>query len=393
MHQKDPLLFISYATPDRERVLPSVRYLESAGFNVWIDFQQLKAGQNWDLEIKRVLNKADFIIMFFSTNSVDRRGYVQREIKIALDKHKERLASDIYLIPVLLDDGISIPEAVADLHCIRHGVDDRNKAIADAVNHQLAAVGAAAKVIQEKSKISWTHRSFGENWDGLPGYETELMMIDLSSSKYPDIRYASDYFNSLLLDSALNMRDAKFSQEVGTFNFGHEKHSRTNTFDGGVSEPIVVGKVLSLQAAIHFYFAGAAHGNMNFYTTAYILEPLIRIPSLESIFIDAKTAFAEVSRLVRESLIRGENHGEDQYERDIEWINRGTSTWEALSHFVFREKHLDILFAPYEVDCYAAGPQFASVQYKDIFKLLRPEYLAALDLSSIFGSTPAWLSE
>lgn len=393
MQPQDPLVFISYATPDRERVRPYVDYLIKTGLNVWIDFQQLKAGQKWDLEIKRALNKADFVIVFFSNNSIDRRGYVQREIKFVLDKLEEKLTSDIYLIPLLLDEGVSIPESVSDIHCIRSWIDDPYMSIVSAINHQLAEVGAAVKAVQEKSKISWSRRLFKEKWEGLPGYETEIALIDLSSSEYVDIRYASDYFNALLLDFALNMRDAKLSQEAGIYNFGHDKQLRTNTLDGGISDPIIAGKILSLRAALDFYFAGAAHGNMSFRTTAFILDPLIRIPSLQSIFLDEKAAFPEVSRLVRESLINNAHRDEDGvlYGRDADWVAGGTGTWESLKNFVFQERNIEILFPPYQVDCFAAGPQFASVEYKDILNFLRPEFAAALDLSPILGDPPAWL--
>ena len=104
------LVFLSYASPDRDRVLEFHDYLSSQGFNVWMDKRRLKGGQNWDFQIKRALQQAVVIIVFLSSNSVDRRGYAQREIKLALDQARDKLIDDIYLIPVMLDRGIPIPE-------------------------------------------------------------------------------------------------------------------------------------------------------------------------------------------------------------------------------------------------------------------------------------------
>jgi hypothetical protein len=39
-----------------------------------------------------------------SSNSVAKRGWVQRELKNALYKQEEFLESDVYLVPVRLDD-------------------------------------------------------------------------------------------------------------------------------------------------------------------------------------------------------------------------------------------------------------------------------------------------
>lgn len=83
--QSEIQVFLSYASQDRERVLPVYEYLVTNGYpNTWIDCKKLLGGQNWDLEIKRNLGKSQIIIIFISNSSVNKRGYVQREIKIAL---------------------------------------------------------------------------------------------------------------------------------------------------------------------------------------------------------------------------------------------------------------------------------------------------------------------
>lgn len=45
-----PLIAISYATPDRDRVFAYYDYLAREGFNLWMDKKKLKGGQNWDFE-------------------------------------------------------------------------------------------------------------------------------------------------------------------------------------------------------------------------------------------------------------------------------------------------------------------------------------------------------
>lgn len=54
-----------------------------------------------------------FFLACLSTKSVEKRGYLQKEFKKALDLWQEKLDSDIYLIPVRLDE-CQVPEAFRD---------------------------------------------------------------------------------------------------------------------------------------------------------------------------------------------------------------------------------------------------------------------------------------
>lgn len=100
-----------------------------------MDFRRLKPGQNWDFEIKRALGKATFVLVFISKLSFDRRGYLQRELKLALDKMTEKLVDDIFLIPVLLDDDVQLPEQLRGIQNIRASDPGCYEQIAGALQH------------------------------------------------------------------------------------------------------------------------------------------------------------------------------------------------------------------------------------------------------------------
>lgn len=82
MSQEKPVVFINYASPDRDRVQSFSDHLKAAGFRVWMDHEQLKPSQQWDFEIRRALAHADFVLIFISNNSVNRRGYVPDGIRL-----------------------------------------------------------------------------------------------------------------------------------------------------------------------------------------------------------------------------------------------------------------------------------------------------------------------
>jgi len=170
-------VFISYASPDRDRVVPYADALQRAGFDIWIDCKRLRPGQDWNFEIRRALEKAVIVIVFFSMNSVDRRGYVQREIKVSLDQATERLAEDIYIIPVILDDEVAIPDQVRHLQCVKASDADHLSSIEEAIRFQLQTIGTQTQATQDRAEIKWTETKFRESWPGLPGYHVEYNLL------------------------------------------------------------------------------------------------------------------------------------------------------------------------------------------------------------------------
>jgi hypothetical protein len=80
-----------------------------------LDEEDLLPGQEWAQEIPRALKNSDFILIFLSRTSVARRGYVQREMKMALDAWEELPVGTIHTIPVRLDD-CDVPEPFRRYH-------------------------------------------------------------------------------------------------------------------------------------------------------------------------------------------------------------------------------------------------------------------------------------
>ncbi len=375
-----PSIFVSYASPDRARVIPFYNHLTERGFSVWIDCRSLKPGQNWDFEIKRELDKATFVLAFVSNNSFDRRGYVQRELKVALDKLNEKLIDDIYLIPVLLDDDTPIPPQLRALQCIRASEPECNARIIDAINHQLQRVGIARSETQRRAGIIWEKRTLREEWDGAPGYEVELQYLDLKSDRFTNIAEITDYIKGRLLSSLFLHREQKIEPQSDFFNLGQEKYWRTNTYDAHCGEPSINGKIISIRYAVHWYGAGAAHPNHHFETYNFLLDPLILIDSLSKIFKEPDKALVIAQAHVRNALYEVHAPDDETHRLDREWIDRGTSTWDDFRAFTFTKEGIDILFAPYHVAAYAWGPQFATIPFSIVAPLMRPECVSAMHL-------------
>jgi hypothetical protein len=102
---KRPLkVFLCHASADKPKVRELYRYLKRRGLQPWLDAEDLLPGQAWQVEIPKALETSDAIIICLSKGSVDKEGYVQKEIKFALDKALEMPEGRIFLIPARLEE-------------------------------------------------------------------------------------------------------------------------------------------------------------------------------------------------------------------------------------------------------------------------------------------------
>lgn len=64
-------IFISYAHSDRPYVQDLVRDLEETGVEVWIDFNNIKPGEDWDKSVEAALKVCDAMILVLTPRSVE----------------------------------------------------------------------------------------------------------------------------------------------------------------------------------------------------------------------------------------------------------------------------------------------------------------------------------
>jgi hypothetical protein len=109
-------IFLCHASEDKTQVREVYHRLRAIeGFEPWLDEEDLLPGQEWAWEIPRALQTSDFILVFFSRASVAKRGYVQREMKLALDAWQEIPEGTIHTIPVRIDE-CEVPESFRRYH-------------------------------------------------------------------------------------------------------------------------------------------------------------------------------------------------------------------------------------------------------------------------------------
>ena len=70
-----------------------------SGCQPWLDNESLLPGQDWDSEIRKAIREAHVFLVCLSSRSVTKRGYVQKEIKFALDAATEISEGNIHHFP------------------------------------------------------------------------------------------------------------------------------------------------------------------------------------------------------------------------------------------------------------------------------------------------------
>jgi len=107
-----PYLFVSYASKDRNRVLPVIDELDRLGVRFWIAPNQIAAGTDYTQEIAKAISDANGVVVFLSSCAF-KSGHVKKELNIALKKQKPT-------IPLLLEEVETPDEFLYNLEGLQH---------------------------------------------------------------------------------------------------------------------------------------------------------------------------------------------------------------------------------------------------------------------------------
>ncbi len=112
-------VFLCHSSNDKPAVRELYQKLRAEPWiQPWLDEEELLGGQDFDLEINKATHNADAIIICLSKISVKKEGYVNKEIRRALDIAQEKPEGVIYVIPLRLDNCIPSFEQLKKLQWV-----------------------------------------------------------------------------------------------------------------------------------------------------------------------------------------------------------------------------------------------------------------------------------
>lgn len=112
-------VFLCHSSDDKTDVRGLYRRLIKDGIHPWFDEEDLLPGQDWDYEITKAVRNSHVVIVCLSSGSVNKRGYVQKEIKRALDVADEQPEGTIFVIPLRLEE-CEVPERLRRWHWVNY---------------------------------------------------------------------------------------------------------------------------------------------------------------------------------------------------------------------------------------------------------------------------------
>ena len=113
-------VFLCHSSQDKPVVRELYQRLLTEGWiDPWLDEKKILPGQDWDFEIRRAVGKSDVVVVGLSGNSVNKEGYIQKEIKLALDVADEKPEGTIFIIPFRLE-GCDVPQRLRKYHWVNY---------------------------------------------------------------------------------------------------------------------------------------------------------------------------------------------------------------------------------------------------------------------------------
>ncbi|NCT52977.1 MAG: SUMF1/EgtB/PvdO family nonheme iron enzyme, partial [Microcystis aeruginosa G13-03] len=143
MKKSEIQIFLAHASEDKPAVLALYDRLKQAGYKPWLDKKDLIPGQIWRDEIPKAIKASQIFLACLSAKSANKQGYIQRELRIALDTLGEMLPGTIFFIPMRLEE-CEIPDLrlaevslnLRDIHRLDYWEEDGFEQLERAIGYQ-----------------------------------------------------------------------------------------------------------------------------------------------------------------------------------------------------------------------------------------------------------------
>lgn len=137
-----PGVFLCHSSTDKPVVRQLYGRLLADGFRPWLDAEDLIPGQDWAYEIRKAITASDVVVVCLSKEAVGKTGYVQKEIRLALDAADMRPDGSIFVIPARLEP-CELPERLHRWHWVDLYEDDGYRKLRRAIESVRPSQGGA----------------------------------------------------------------------------------------------------------------------------------------------------------------------------------------------------------------------------------------------------------
>ncbi len=98
-------VFLCHSSADKPAVRELYQKLRAEPWiQPWLDEEELYPGQDWETEIEKAVELSDVVLVCLSNGSINKRGFVQKELRFALDVALEMPEETIFIVPLRLEE-------------------------------------------------------------------------------------------------------------------------------------------------------------------------------------------------------------------------------------------------------------------------------------------------
>ena len=151
-------VFLCHAHSDAAIVRDLYRRLVNDGVEAWLDKESLLPGQDWNLEIRRAVRKADVVVVCLS-KQFNQAGYRQREVRLAIDAAMDKPDGEIFIIPLRLEECDSL-ESLHKWQWVDLFEESGYRRLMLAFNEKAKRIGASFELPEEHSVSTSSDKSF-----------------------------------------------------------------------------------------------------------------------------------------------------------------------------------------------------------------------------------------
>lgn len=370
-------IFLAHAKEDETITEELYEKLQQNGYTPWMDIKDIPAGVNWEFEIQKNFSTANIIILILSAISIEKNGYIRREINEALEKLKYHKPDDIIVIPLLVDDS-KVPNYIASKIQF---IDFKRADSWDKLFRSLR-LAASQQNIEISQGIAYgpftfSSNAFKEEYHEMPGHDIEIAYPKIEShtlTKTANI--LNHYFEGRAANIILSQRTSLWPDRW-EWNKDHPG-SYISSYSEGYNIAFCNEHIISILHGIYWYGAGAAHPNSDYFVSNFIVNEndYATVFNLEDLFIKgtAQEAIKQIkNKIISESAREfWERAGEKPSDEVLEWLHTGISD-SPLQIFTINENGLTFHFAPYQISCYALGSWEFQISFYEVIDYLNPD--------------------
>ncbi|MCU1264541.1 MAG: hypothetical protein JWM21_859 [Acidobacteria bacterium] len=138
--------FLCHSSADKDRVRELYERLRADGFAPWLDEKNLLPGQDWEQKIRDAVRSSDVVIVCLSRGSINKAGFVQKEIKLALDAADEQPEDTIFIIPIKLEE-CNMPERLRRWQWVNLFEENGYERLVSSLQHRSQSLGIGKGVV------------------------------------------------------------------------------------------------------------------------------------------------------------------------------------------------------------------------------------------------------